>query len=398
MRRHCAVLLPLLAACAPRVHPLQGELDALHALEAAPAPAHWQPTATIALSSPMRDQLFGLATDAAQAAVPERIDMNVPMMGDVGLLPELQRPEFKLRTSDKCTGCTRIDLGWDGRLRMIRGRKEDVFRLSSDVVVTAQLRLQRAEAGQQLVAQVLPDGPHGARVQIPTIPSMMAPMVNGALTAELEHQLNDGGLGEPVLVATLPSAKGVALRDVRVDVNPALGVSALFLAEGQTPVPVLPAPADGWEVRLTDATALGVLRSVAAHQPLVYNFAVEPTALNVADDRFDAELRLRKAIKRERYRDYHVSGQLVVSRDHKLRVTGLTLDERGGHGHIMGFVRHRFEKALRGTLAASVPAQWPFELGEQKGTVRATSVRLQDGLIVIAGELAVVQPPPARGR
>ncbi len=354
-----------------------------------PQPAGWQPQATLVVGRKLERRMLKMGVDAMMNGVPEQLDVPVPVLGSVAVRPSLDAPQVKLKSSKACDGCVRADVEWAGTLDVGKGKRNKSLPWTADTVTTLAFVTTDRNGAQVVELRPQPDGPQGVRVDVPALPPLYDSVVNGAMSHELRRQLDEGALSEPLQVLSLPPESGVKVRDLAVKARRGVELDLAFVTLHSGTVASVPDPGDGWAAVIPADTLLGLVHANAVQQEMVKGYAAEPTSLTIEDGRFEMGLKLWKAAKKPKYREYIVRGTVALQQG-RLQFAADSAQSVGGgfFGDPMGaFVNAKLLEAMNEGASVALPGRQTLKLGDQKLVVRMDRVVADDDMVLVYGSV-----------
>jgi hypothetical protein len=392
MRSPPTLLLCVLAlGCGPKPHPLQASRAGLAELDA-PPPEGWAPEAAVRVGAPALEVLTTAVEAELQRAVPERMDVPLPLIGALSVAPNAEAPQVSVAPVEGCRSCVLVQGDWSGRLVILgqEGRGEG-FPWRARTENTFALGLGEAEGAQVVQVEAVRDRTQRAEVAFEGLAGLTGRAVNGAIGRQLKRELDEGALSKPMEVAKLPPSEPAWLRDLRLvqgeDGAWTAEIAVTGLSHGE--VGPLPDAEDGWVAAIAAESALGAAQVFAARTPMVGRYAFDPLFL-----RFDAmgpvgEVRVWKSRRNgaHRSRDFAFATTLQVDED---GLISLSIDDLrplpGGAG--LGRVRRVLDRRLEGQRWTVETAR-RVEIRETAVLTRVVRLSPEGGRLVVYGDIAV---------
>ncbi len=390
-----ALLALVFTGCGPKAHPLQSQRDLIAQAASRPAAEGWAPMASVGVAKSLRRDLLDIGEKSLKGAIPDGLEIGAPMIGTIRVDPLKKDPKLTIRQSKACDSCIRADVTFQGELTL-GNQKKKKLPWNADAVATFRLDTADVAEGQAVVVRPDPDAPSGIRVKMPTLPPLYEPVANGAASAELSRQLTEGKLSKPTPLLTLPTASGIRVNGLRVKLagQTRLDLSFATLKHGE--VGALPDPGEGFVAVLPEQTLLGLIHAGAVQQDMVKRYAAEPTSLQLSDGGFTLGLRVWKAAKKPKFRDYTVQGEIVLGPKGLAFKTGeAQADGPGWKGPVGAIVNKQISKGLE-DAAVRLPTQMDFELGGSTMRASVDEVVADDGVMVLRGTVSDTASVPQR--
>jgi len=323
-----ALLMGLLVACGPKLdplHPLKAELAQARRAGPTAAPPHVR--ATLATSA--INELIQLAV-----ANPKKPIIVPVMLGTSAVVrPTLQPPAIALQESPDCD-CPRVHVELDGQVDVelagLMGRRTLADDLEFEAVATGSSRisLDRDEERNTVIALApVESDPWDVSITIAEPQGMIndeliAAQVSGPLAEQLKRSIP---------LASLPPTTPV--QPARIEIEVAADPTAAVWLQGR---PSEPAPAvevdEGWAVATTEDGALAITRAAFAGLEQPGRWKIEPIGLQIDDDSWTVEVRVHKVARRSKYRDYRLSGPIIIGETIPVTVNSTERIAKGGWG------------------------------------------------------------------
>ena len=388
------MLLWLLAACSNDII-AQYEAEKAAALEEPPGiGAKWDPDLRIRLSDGALDALTTAVVGSGLTAASKKLEIKVPGGVSATLVPEVVVSEVKLRASKACDGCLAVTLGLDG------DGAWSVAGKSGSVPLSAKL-------GAVLAFAAEPDGDGfaltGALRDVTDLEVTVDKVANVDLGPALDGWVSGALAKAPQAKLGRIGGEGMPLRGVRLQAaDGGLSLEAITdVPNGAELRGEAAALTDGWDVALSEASALSLMRRAAFQVGIIdkeYNIAADPRSLSLKGDLFTLGLRLWRLEDAGWWRDYTVKGK--ISRTSKqLRLVpaeaseGETSEGAGVADPLAVLGEGIILDAVAGALAVALPANHGANLADLRVGLSIEGVTGADGAVVVRGALTA---PPAK--
>ena len=394
MKRPVWLTLLLLAGCA-KPHPLLTQQEALTALAQTqpPGEAH----AVVQIGKPLVKAIERYGAERLVAEVPKQIPVDIPLLGQVVVKPGLKRPALTVNDA-QCDGCLRVDGQWSGR--MTAGQQGPLDWSANTKTTLALTTRDTLDGGQELVFSTAPAGTQDVNVKMEGLSPMLSRLVSGLVSAEIEHQLRDGALAEPVplleLAPTAPHVHGVGL-----DTKRGLAASPTFVALHHGAVSNVPDPGEGFVAVVPSETLLGLVHAAMVWQEPVRGYAPEPVSLELRPDgTFSLGLTVWKAKRSApKGRDYTLEGTMALDDDMLVFEVTDAASTGGWGGDPKSFlIDKQLNSALEGGTRFEVPAVRDVQIGDDTFTVRATKLTVQGDQLQLFGTVDLPSDAAPRKR
>ncbi len=327
----------LTMACGPKLDPLEpmrGEVAIQRQREPGPAPHLYFAIAEPAASELVHDLLE-----------PEKPRLVPMMMGaTVTVTVDLDPLGFEVSPGPHL----RIDAAgrFDATLSSLLGKRRlaDAMGFRGHLEGGVRFAIEPADGGQRISMVPATDDPWTSSIHLESPTGVLD---DEALAGPLEA-LTASALGEPVVLGLLPDRLGLALHRLALEPTspPTLGVWLLAAPPGSAPP--RPTPTEGFAIATNDDALLAGARAYFTDYVPRPSWRVEPRALHVTEDRFEAIWRLHKVARRTKWREYRIEGTIDLQEDLRIRVTGAEeRDRKGFGGSLIGpLIRHRVKRSM----------------------------------------------------
>ena len=389
MTRPAWLALLLLAGCA-KPHPLLSQQEALTALAQTKAPA--EAHAVVQIGQPLVAQIERYGAKRLVREVPKQIPVDIPLMGRVVVKPGLKRPTLTLADAG-CAGCLRVDGDWSGR--MTAGKQGPLDWSASTRTTLALTTRETMDGAQELVFSTAPAGTQDVNVKMEGLSPMLSRLVSGLVSTEIERQLREGALAEPVpLLELAPTAPHV--HGVNVETKRGLAASPSFVALHHGTVSDIPDPGEGFVAVVPADTLLGLAHTAMVWQEPVRGYAPEPVSLELRPDgTFSLGLTMWKAKRTApKGRDYTLNGTIALDGDSLVFELTDAESQSGWGGDPKAFIIDRqLSDALQGGTRYEIPAVRELQIGDETFTVRATKLTVQSDQLQLFGAVDLPTVP-----
>ncbi len=360
------------------------------AVLAAPAPlgATWQPELRVRLSDAALEVLSQAALSSGLLAADDEIRWEGPLGVDAELTPKLEVKGLKLAASKACEACLDLTASLSGTGKWKLGGLKGEVPLALDIGGTVSFEVKKVDDAFQVsgrlrdVSQV--------KLKTDTIGELDIAKPIQRWGKDLSEQVPPFELGEF-------GSEGVPLRALRLTtINGALAVEAVTDVAGGGPL-TGPAPAlsEGWELAISQKTALALMRREAFKAGIIdFDVAADPRYLDINGTVFTMGVRLWRLTRSGWWRDYEVTGNIeVLPRSvrlvPKLAKEGDKSKGAGVADPISLLAEGKILEVVEDGLAQTLPAGESTDIGGQAISLRASSVKGMGGALVISGAMVL---------
>jgi hypothetical protein len=384
--RPSLLLVATLVACAPKVHPLQGERDFLKAQESEPLPSGWTPDAVLLVGPALEAELLREGGDYAVSKAPEKFDVPVPIVGTISLFPEVSEHEIRVDASRACRACAEVTVKGKGLVKLDKGGSG--LSWSAGARGTVEFDLEPGEEGAQVITLVPRTDPGPAvEIRAPALPPLVGPALSAYAQSQAKAEL---AKSKPVELFEIPASSPVRARGLSVGRASGLELGVAVVGRHHGEPTSLPDVRDGWLLAVPADTLLGVIHKAGVEQDLVFGMAFEPRTLVFTDGGgFDLGLRVWRAGRNPRASDFVVHGIIDL----------------GAHGNLVLRVAHAEEgpptdrplkPSLRKLILAKVsslrqsfPVSKTITSKDLEVVVEATRLQTRPDLLLVFGDITL---------
>jgi len=388
--RAVVLLIPLLAACGPKPHPLQSQRELLDGVVALPAPEQWEPQVVVHASEPMVQEVIELASQHAPAKLPDTVVVEVPLLGSTELATNLQPPKIGLSSSTVCETCVQVDADLTGTVEGLPW--------TATGVAVMRFGAEDTTEGHAIMIRPELDGPSVINAKFVGTAPLAEALLSAVLTTELIAQMEVGALAGPGRVVRLPPKSGLRIQALSIDADDGVKLGAAFAVQQAGIVVDVPDPGDGLVIVLPADTMLGLAHAAAVRQDTIAGFAAEPTSLSFRNGEFQFGLRLWRAARRPKFRDYRVRGTLKLDEDSAIAFDAThaeVIDKRGWFGDPFGaIVNQKLLAGLEQASGATLPGGQPIRVGSAELIFHIWHMEAHDDRIVVWARLEPMERSP----
>lgn len=374
--------------CANNISALYEQEKAMVMASPPPLGKNWDPEFRLRFSDQALQTLAEVALDSGLLKVEDKIEFKGPLGVDAELAPQVEVKGLKIGASKACDACLDLSITLDGHGRW------KVSKLGGDVPITLIVDTVlgfdvKQDNGVYTVTGKLKD------VKSVKVKTDLAGDVD--LAKPLQGWTED--LADEVPPFELGSFGGddLPLRAFRLATsNGALAIEGVTNVAGGGPLTGPPqALKDGWELAMSDKTALALMRRAAFEEGIIdYDVAVDPRSLELNGTVFTMGLRLWRLTRSGWWRDYEVTGQIDVAPRAiklvpKVAKEGEKSKGAGVADPLALLAEGAILDAVSGGLAQTLPTSESTKLGEKTITARTTSVKGMAGSLIVHGEIKV---------
>lgn len=383
-------LLGVLVGCSPDVISMYAKErdDALRF--ATDHPTVWEPDAQLRFSSNAIATAVGAGLKASVSGDLPTLTLALPLSQQATLLPHLVVDNAKVQPSDICSPCLEFDGNLLGKVNWTVMGLTGSFPF--EVAASGVLKMEVVD-GKDLRARL--QQIRSVRVRVMELAGFS---VNPSTTLEKFLQALLLQRLQPIQLTRLDTSS-IPIRDLRLSTSAAgLQIDLLTNLPESHPLPPLPAATGDVELAISEGSLLGLARRAAfTTGTLSMDIAADPRVLMVNGDQFTLGLRLWRLVGRGWWRDYTVSGKLVIE-DGNLRLKPQNVDE-GAKSRGAGLVdplAALFEGTILSTVEKGMRQSLPGSHHQNLGDgVQVNSVLSQvegkDGALIVRGKISVSQ-------
>lgn len=360
------------------------------AVMAAPAALgkSWDPEVRMRFSDKALQSLAETAVEGGLLKAEDTIEFKGPMGVNAELSPTVEVKGVQIGASKACDACLDLSIDMDGNGRWKISRVGGEIPIS--LTVSAVLGFDVAQQdGVYTVSGRLKDV-KSVKVKSESVGDVDVAKLLKGWTEDLAARV------PPFTVASF-GGEDLPLRAFRLATsNGALAIEGVTNVAGGGP---LAAPShaldDGWELAISETTALALMRRAAFEAGVLsYDVAADPRSLELNGSVFTLGVRLWRLTRSGWWRDYTVTGQVEVSPRAiklvpKVAKEGEKSPGAGAADPLALLAEGAILGAVEDGLAQSLPTKQSTTLGDKKVTARATSVKGMGGALVVRGDVRV---------
>ena len=395
MRGWLFTSLWLLVGCPRSIHPDFDRTQESALQTAGPLPAPFVPDARLVL----RQEAISSALDAyAGTLEPIRTSFD---LGVASVQPRVTIRQLSLAPrSPDCSPCLRLQGQLGGTTKVVTPLGDTRFPLNATFTLDVSLELQDTTDGKhRLVAKAkevrqLKFEAAGVQADLGVWRGPIRSWIDEALVKDLPQMpLIDVDLEAlPLVQVALSTAPGIVVVNLRSDVP-----HTQYLDSN------IGVPHADWSLHLTQPVVLGMMRRAAFTQepfevergPFTYTLLAEPTDVHfLQEERFQLELRLWSLKGRGWWRDYRVSGPLVVN-GKKVIATAKEIEPFGASpgaflaDPLAALAQSRVLEALSDGVSAPFDPKIEHQDAHITSIVRVRTIEESEGVVKIEGTLKV---------
>lgn len=380
------MLLLVFLGCANNIQTLYEQEKA--AVLAAPAAlgASWDPELRVRLSDPALEVLSQAALESGLLKAEDKIRWEGPLGVEAELSPKLEVKSLELRASKECDACLDLSASLTGTGNWKVGSLKGEVPLSLDIGGVVAFEVKKVDSSFQVTGKL--KNVSQVKIKTTTVGDLDIAKPIQSWGKELSDHVPPFDLGEF-------GGDEVPLRALRLaTVGGALAVEAVTDVAGGGPL-TGPAPAlkDGWELAISQKTALALMRRAAFEEGVIdYDVAADPRYLDVNGTMFTMGVRLWRLTSRGWWRDYEVTGNIdILPRSVRLvpkqAREGDKSEGAGVADPLALLAEGKILEVVEEGLEQTLPSGQSTDIGGQSLELRASSVKGMGGALVMSGSM-----------
>lgn len=366
---------------------------------AAPPPIgnSWEPEMRLRFSDQALQALAETAVDGGLLKAEDKITFKGPLGVEAELAPDVAVKGIKIGASTSCEACLDLGIDLDGKGKWKVSSLKGEVPISLNVKAVLGFDVKKEGETYTVTGRLKDVGSVKVKTELAGDVDLAKPLQGW--TESLAKKI-------PPMEITSFGGEDLPLRAFRLTTTSgALTMEAVSDVAGGGPVKVPAKPlSQGWEMSISTATALAMMRRAAFEAGVIdYDVAADPRALELQGTVFTMGVRLWRLTRSGWWRDYNITGQIeVAERGIKLVPKVAKEGEKSQGAGIADPLALLAEGAILDAvsdgLAQTLPSSESTTLGDKSVTARVTTVRGMASSLIVSGDLEIGVKSESRSR